>query len=96
MALDARLYRSAQAQLRRWNETESRRRQEETARLSSAELWQRYAEITELCLTLSPTPSVQQRRDKLDSLDRCYDSVRRLEARRSRLMERRLDPLRRL
>jgi hypothetical protein len=84
MAIDARLYRQAQAQLRLWNEAETRRRQEEAARLGSVELWQRFVEITELCLALSPMPSAQQRRDKLDALERYYDSVRRLEARRSR------------
>jgi hypothetical protein len=84
MTLDAELYRNARAQLREWSELEARRRRQEMSELGSGERWRRYVEVTELCLTLSPSASIGHRRDKLSSVDRYYAAVQQMEAKRRR------------
>jgi hypothetical protein len=82
MTLNAELYRNARAQLREWSEVKARRRRQEMSELGPGERWRRYVEVTELCLTLSPSASTRHRRDKLSSVDHYYAAVQRMEAKR--------------
>jgi hypothetical protein len=82
MELDKDLYRQVYAAYREWNAGEAAERGRSAGQLSPAQAWQRYADLIEFCWWLSPEPSVHQRREKLAALDRYYDAVRRLEARR--------------
>lgn len=82
MELDKDLYRQAYAAYREWNAAEAAERARRSGQLSPAEAWRQYADLVEFCWRLAPQPSAYQRREKLAALDRYYDAVRRLEARR--------------
>jgi hypothetical protein len=82
MTLDKTLYQQAYRSYRQWNEAEAIARARDAAMLTSAEAWQQYVAVVELCWRLSPQPSQYQRDEKLATLDRYYVAVQRLEERR--------------
>jgi hypothetical protein len=80
--LDKDLYRQAYALHRQSSEAKLDERVRLHQELSPAEAFKQYADLVELMWRLCPEPSEWQREEKLESLDRYYDAVQRLEARR--------------
>ncbi len=85
MKLDKELYRKAYALHQQSSEAKLVERARLHQELSPAEAFKQYADLMALVWRLCPEPSAWQREEKLESLDRYYSAVQRLEAwRRSR------------
>lgn len=80
MKLDKELYRQAYALHRQSSEAKLVERARLHKELSPAEAFKQYADLMELVWRLCPEPSEWQREEKLESLDRYYAAVQRLEA----------------
>ena len=78
--IDKKLYRQAYEQYRKWNEAELVDRVKNAGKLSPAETFQRYVSLVEFCWKLCPQQSESQRKQKLVSIERYYDRIKRLEA----------------
>ena len=80
--LDKELYRQAYALHRQSNEAKLDERISMHKELTAAEAFKQYADLVELMWRLCPEPSEWQREEKLESLNRYYDAIQRLETRR--------------
>lgn len=78
--LDKELYHQAYALHRQSSEAKLDERVLLHQELSSAEAFKQYADLVALMWRLCPEPSEWQREEKLESLNRYYDAVQRLEA----------------
>ncbi len=78
--LDKKLYRQVYNQYQQWNEAEFVDRVKNAGKLSPAETFQRYVSLVEFCWKLCPQQSESQRKQKLVSIERYYDRVKKLEA----------------
>jgi len=85
MQLDKELYRKAYELHQQSSDAKLVERARLHKELSSAEAFRQYAELVEFVWKLCPEPSEWQRKEKLESLNRYYAAIQRLEAwRRSR------------
>jgi hypothetical protein len=85
MPIDKALYRQAQEWYHQWNEAERKARWEEAGMLSPQEAWEQYVDLWEFGRQTKVQPSQHQIRQKVESLERYYDRLAKLEAwRRSR------------
>jgi hypothetical protein len=82
MQLDKELYRKVYALHQQSSDAKLLERARLHSALSSAEAFKQYAELVEFVWKICPEPSAWQRQEKLESLNRYYDAVQRLEARR--------------
>ena len=80
MAIDKELYRTAYESLRQWSEIEKVERAREAGRLSPEEKWRQFVDLFEFCWRIAPPQSAGERKQKLASLDRYTERVRKLEA----------------
>ncbi len=85
MKLDKELYRKAYALHQQSSDAKLVERARLHSELSSAEAFKQYTDLVEFVWKLCPEPSEWQRKEKLESINRYYAAVQRLEAwRRSR------------
>lgn len=80
MKLDKDLYRKAYALHHRSSEAKLIERARLHSELSSVEAFKQYAGLVEFVWKLCPEPSDWQRQEKLESTNRYYTAVQRLEA----------------
>lgn len=80
MKLDKELYRKAYALHQQSSDAKLVERATLHNELSSAEAFKQYVELVEFVWRLCPEPSEWQRKEKLESLNRYYASIQRLEA----------------
>jgi hypothetical protein len=84
-AIDKDLYRQAQEWYRQWNVAERKARWEEAGKRSPQEAWEQYVDLWEFGWRTNVQPSQYHIRQKIESLERYYECVAKLEAwRRSR------------
>jgi hypothetical protein len=84
MKLDKELYRKVYALHQQSSDAKLLERARLHSALSSAEAFKQYAELVEFVWKICPEPSAWQRQEKLESLNRYYDAVQRLEIWRRR------------
>jgi len=80
--LDKELYRKAYESYRQSNEAELIEHARNAGKHSPEEAWQQFIDLVEFCWKIAPPPSEQQREQKLVGLDRYYERVQKMEARR--------------
>ena len=80
MKLDKELYRKAYELHQQSSDAKLVERAKLHSELSPAEAFRQYVELVEFVWRISPEPSEWQRKEKLESIDRYYDAVQRLEA----------------
>ncbi len=80
MKLDKELYRRAYALHQQSSDAKLEERARLHQELSSAEAFKQYADLVALMWRLCPEPSDWQRQEKLESLNRYYEAIQRLEA----------------
>jgi len=80
MPIDKELYRQAYALHQQSSDAKLDERTRLHQELSSAEAFKQYADWVELMWRLCPEPSDWQREEKLESLNRYYEAIQRLEA----------------
>jgi len=80
MKLDKELYRKAYELHRQSSDAKLVERADLHNELSSAEAFSQYAGLVEFIWRLCPEPSEWQRKEKLESLNRYYAAIQRLEA----------------
>lgn len=85
MSIDKTLYRQAQEWYRQANEAERKARWDEAGKLSPQAAWQQYVDLWEFGWKTNAQPNQHQLRQKIESQERYYERVVKLEAwRRSR------------
>jgi len=82
MQIDKELYRKAYASLREWSEAERLERIRDARRLTPHERWQQFVGLVSFGLRVAPPESERLHDQKMAALDRYYERVRRMEARR--------------
>jgi len=80
MPIDKELYRQAYALYKKSSDAKFLERARLHSELSSAEAFKQYAELVEFVWKICPEPSDWQRQEKLESINRYYAAVQRLEA----------------
>jgi hypothetical protein len=81
--IDKALYRQAQEWYSQWNVAERKARWEEAGMISPQEAWEQYVDLWEFGWRINAQPSQRQMRQKMESLERYYERVAKLEAWRS-------------
>lgn len=84
MSIDKALYRQAQEWYRQWNVAERKARWEEAGKVSPQEAWEQYVDLWEFGWQTNARPSQYQIQQKVESLERYYERVAKLEAWRHR------------
>jgi hypothetical protein len=82
MSIDKELYRKAYASLREWSEAERLERIRDAQRLTPQERWAQFVGLVNFGLRIAPPESERLREWKMAALDRYYERVRKMEARR--------------
>ena len=77
--LDKELYRQSYAQWQGWSDAAEKERLLAAAQLSSGERWRQFQALVEFSRNIQPELSPYERAEKLASVDRYYEAVRRLE-----------------
>ena len=77
--IDTSLYRDAFRQYKEWNEAELIEQMHNAGTISPQRKVQQYFELMVFCRKLNPNQSEWQRSEKMASLERYYESVRKLE-----------------
>lgn len=80
MKLDKELYRKAYELHQQSSDAKLVERARLHSELSSVEALKQYADLVELIWRICPEPSEWQREEKLESLNRYYTAIQRLEA----------------
>ena len=76
--LNKELYRQAYAQWQGWSEAAEKERLLAVAQLSSGERWRQFQALVEFSRNIQPELSSYERAEKLASVERYYEAVRRL------------------
>lgn len=80
LRLDKALYRRVYGSFKQWNEAKMLDHVESARRLTSSELWRRYASLWNLCMKIAPPQTPEQEKLRWAELDRYYANIRKLEA----------------
>ena len=78
-AIDKTLYRQAQEWYRQWNEAERKARWEAAGKISPQEAWEQYVDLWEFGWRFNAQPSQHQIQQKVESLERYYERIVKLE-----------------
>jgi hypothetical protein len=80
MSIDKVMYQQAREWYRQMNEAERKAHWEEAGKLSSQEAWKQYVDLWEFGWRTNVQPSQHQVQQKVESLERYYDRLAKLEA----------------